>query len=119
MLEQDPHKTLKVTGRVTFRNIGGMEIGVGLGAGVVTLLLFGSVGVVAQYALSIVNTALFIVVGVMLRRALPGPSGAYLLEWMMSHRLYKPAPDPVHAPQIVDQSQLQEAKEETHVHRFG
>lgn len=118
-MEQDPYRTLKVTGRVTFRNIGGMEIGVGLGAGVITLLLFSALGFVMQYALALVSTVVFIIVGVMLRRALPGPSGAYLMEWMMSHRLYIAAPDPVHAPQIVDQSQLQNAKEEVYVHRFG
>ncbi len=118
-MEHDLHRTLKVTGRVTFRNIGGMEIGVGIFAGVITLLLFGSLGVVVQYALAVFNTVVFIIVGVMLRRALPGPSGAYLMEWMMSHRLYKPAPDPVHAPQIVDQSLLQEAREEVHARGFS
>jgi hypothetical protein len=81
--------------------------------------LFGALGFVVQYALAVLNTVVFIIVGVMLRRALPGPSGAYLMEWMMSHRLYKPAPDPVHAPQIVDQSQLASAKEEIYVQRFG
>ena len=118
-MEHDPFKTLKVTGRVTFRNIGAMEIGAGVAGGVITLVFCGPLGVAAQYTLAVINVGVFIVVGVMLRRALPGPSGAYLMEWMMSHRLYRPAPDPVHAPQIVEESQLQQVREETCVRRFS
>ena len=107
MSSLDPNKTLKVTGRVTFRNIGGQELGIGVVAGVLTVIFFAPLGIVLEYGLALVNTIVFVFVGIALRRMLPGPSGAYLLDWFMSHHHYLPQNDPVHLPIMVERQTSQ------------
>ena len=107
MSEDDPTKTLKVTGRVTFRNIGGQELGIGVCAGVLTVIFFAPLGIFLEYGLALVNTVLFVLVGIALRRMLPGPSGVYLYDWFMSHHCYLPSNDPIHLPIIVERPTVQ------------
>jgi hypothetical protein len=101
MVNKDPDRTLKVTSKVTFRNLGGTELGVGAGAGLVALLILGPLGFVLQYLLALIIAVITVIVATQVSKALPGPCKVYLGDWFMSHRSYVPSRDPVHLPLVV------------------